>query len=56
MQEDLGGERLLGAVTYELADTGASHAFLRPDGLREHLIDPVVDVIYRKPGAAGPAD
>jgi alkaline phosphatase D len=51
MQEDLGGERLLGAVGYDLAADAASHAFLRPDGLREHLIDPVVDVIYRKPAA-----
>ena len=51
MQEDLGGERLLGAVHHELTDTGATHAFVRPDGLREHLIDPVVDMIYRKPAA-----
>jgi len=46
-QEDLGGDRLLGAVVHDLSETGVASTFVRPQGLEDLLIDPVADRIYR---------
>jgi 3',5'-cyclic AMP phosphodiesterase CpdA len=46
-QEDLGGDRLLGAVVHDFSETGVASTFIRPQGLEDLLIDPVADLIYR---------
>lgn len=46
MQEDLGGERVLGYVEHTLGDTHMESRCVRPDGMKEAPLDPVRDVIY----------
>jgi 3',5'-cyclic AMP phosphodiesterase CpdA len=45
-QEDLGGERLLGAVIHDFSDDRVSSTFVRPEGLEDLLIEPVGHLIY----------
>jgi alkaline phosphatase D len=45
-QEDLGGDRLIGAVIHEFSDRNVTSQFVRPEGVEEQLIEPVARVIY----------
>jgi len=45
-QEDLGGDRLLGAVVHDFSATGVASTFVRPHGVEDLLIEPVADLIY----------
>ena len=45
-QEDLGGDRLLGAVVHDFSETGVASTFIRPHGVEDLLIEPVGDIIY----------
>lgn len=53
LQEPLGGERLLGAVEYDLSDDRVDVRFVRPEGLVDEPIDDVIHEIYPKPAPAG---
>ncbi len=45
-QEELGGDRLLGAVIHDFSDKGVSSSFVRPEGVEDLLIEPVGHLIY----------
>jgi alkaline phosphatase D len=45
-QEDLGGNRLIGAVIHDFSDRAVASHFVRPDDVEERLIEPVARVIY----------
>lgn len=51
IQEPLGGQRVLGAVTYDFGTRDVEVRYHRPDGLRDVEIDPVIDEVYPKPSA-----
>jgi len=53
MQEELGAERILGAVEHVFTPEGVTTRFLRVEGLRNDPIDPVVREIYPNPTATG---
>ena len=45
-QEDLGGERRIGYVTHDFQADSVTSRFIRPDGARDLLLDPVRTEIY----------
>ena len=45
-QEDLGGERVLGIVEHVFDGNEVTSRFIRPQGLEERLIEPVLNIIY----------
>ena len=51
-QEDLGGERRLGAVVHDFAADRVTSTFIRPDGLTDLTIEPVIDILYPRPATA----
>ncbi len=54
-QEDLGGARLLGAVVHEFGAERVTSRFIRPTGLDDFTIEPVIDVIYPRADRVLPA-
>jgi alkaline phosphatase D len=51
MQEDLGGARRLGAIEHVFSLAGVDSRHVRPEGLADLPIDPVIDTIYPSPVA-----
>ena len=51
MQEDLGGARRLGVLEHIFSPAGAESRLVRPEGLVDLPIDPVIDTIYPSPVA-----
>ncbi|MBY0612733.1 MAG: metallophosphoesterase [Beijerinckiaceae bacterium] len=48
-QEPLGGERKLGVVEHVFSVDGVTSRFIRPDGLEDLTIDPVLHILYPSP-------
>jgi len=51
-QEDLGGARRLGAMIHDFGADRVTSRFVRPDGLTDLTIEPVIDILYPRPATA----
>lgn len=50
-QEELGGERRLGAVVHDFGADAVTSTFMRPEGLDDLKIEPVQAILYPRQGA-----